>query len=69
MNRRPFAMLMFGATVVLALWAVARLADVSAPFPSWRQPAVVSPTAPATTPTTTPITLPRTLRTMQVGTP
>lgn len=63
MNRRE--MFALGAVVVLALWAIVRLADVSAPFPSWRQPAVVSPTAPAATPTE----MPRTLRTMQVGTP
>ena len=58
MNRRVsyFAL---GVSVVLALWAVARLAEAHTPFPSWR-PAVVNPTPPQVTPAQ----LPRVLRTM-----
>lgn len=62
MDRR--AMFALGAALVLALWAVARLAEANDPFPSWR-PAVVNPTPPEVTPAQ----LPRVLRTMPQPTP
>jgi hypothetical protein len=62
---RRFAFLMLGVAVALALWAVGRLADLEAPFPSWRP--AVSPIDPSPTPTIVPA--PRTLRTATQGAP